>query len=208
MGKNLMPEVAALLGVEIGEEFIIENADRKENVVLAMDGFHVIQPNGALDPDCCRLLSKVLQGLYEVEKLPWEPKLNEYYYCPSVRQIGVSYVKWWGDIIDYALKALGMVYRTKEEAEAHMAEDYERLTGNKLEEQAIVKIPWEPKRGESYYAMSIVGCAQPKIACYDWNGSAADYECLKNGLVHKTQAEAEEHFAEDYERLTGKKPEG
>ena len=132
MCKNLMPEVAALLGVEIGEEFIIENADRKENVVLAMDGFHVIQPNNVVGPDHGKLLSKVLQGLYAVKKIPWEPKLNEYYYCPSVRQIGVSYVKWWGDIIDYALKALGMVYRTKEEAEAHFAEDYEKLTGKPL----------------------------------------------------------------------------
>ena len=132
MAKNLMSEVAALLGVEIGEKFIIENADRKETVVLGMDGLHVIQPNDVLEPDHGKLLSKVLQGLYTVKKKPWEPKCNEYYYCPSVRQIGVSYVKWWGDITDYALKALGMVYRTKEEAEAHLAEDYERLTGKPL----------------------------------------------------------------------------
>ena len=133
MAKNCMAAVAKLLGVELGEEFIIENADSKETVVLAMDGFHVIQPNDVLGPDHGKLLSKVLQGLYEVKKKPWVPKLNEYYYCPSVRQIGVSYVKWWGDIIDYALKALGMVYKTKEEAEAHLAEDYERLTGKTLD---------------------------------------------------------------------------
>ena len=132
MAKNCMAAVAKLLGVELGEEFIIENKDSKETVVLAADGFHVIQPNDILGPDHGKLLSKVLQGLYEVKKIPWEPKYNEYYYCPSVRQIGVSYVKWWGDIIDYALKALGMVYRTKEEAEAHLAEDYERLTGKPL----------------------------------------------------------------------------
>ena len=29
--------------------------------------------------------------------------------------------------------ALNMVYRTREEAEAHMAEDYERLTGKPLD---------------------------------------------------------------------------
>ena len=132
MAKNCMAAVAKLLGVELGEEFIIENKDRKETVVLAADGFHVIQPNNVMGPDHGKLLSKVLQGLYEVKKKPWVPKHNEYYYCPSVRQIGVSYVKWWGDIIDYALKALGMVYRTKEEAEAHLAEDYERLTGKPL----------------------------------------------------------------------------
>ena len=41
---------------------------------------------------------------------------------------------WLGDTRDYAMKALDMVYRTREEAEAHLAEDYERLTGKKLEE--------------------------------------------------------------------------
>ena len=68
MTKNLMPEIAKLLGVELGEEFIIENADRKETVVLGMDGLHVIQPNNVLGPDHGKLLSKVLQGLYEVKK--------------------------------------------------------------------------------------------------------------------------------------------
>ena len=132
MAKNLMPEVAALLGVEIGEEFIIQNADREETVVLAIDGFHVIQPNDVLGPDHGKLLSKVLQGLYTVKKKPWEPKCNEYYYCPSVRQIGVSHIKWWGDTVDYAMKVLGMVYRTREEAEANLSKDYERLTGKPL----------------------------------------------------------------------------
>ena len=53
---NLMLEVAKLLGVNIGEEFIIENADRKETVVLAMDGFHVIQPNNVAGVDNGKLL--------------------------------------------------------------------------------------------------------------------------------------------------------
>ena len=132
MTKNLMPEVAALLGVEIGEEFIIQNADRKETVVLAADGLHVIQPNDVLGPDHGKLLSKMLQGLYEVNKLPWEPKYKEYYYCPSVTERRVIELLWLDDTRDYALKALGMVYRTKEEAEAHLAEDYKRLTGKPL----------------------------------------------------------------------------
>ena len=51
MAKNLMPEIAKMLGVELGEEFIIENQDRKETVVIALDGFHVIQPNNVLGPD-------------------------------------------------------------------------------------------------------------------------------------------------------------
>ena len=133
MEKNCMAAVAKLLGVELGEEFIIENKDRKETVVLAMDGFHVIQPNDVMGPDHGKLLSKALQGLYEVKKKPWEPKYGECYYCPSIRQRKVMQPMWVGDTRDYAMKAIDMVYRTQEEAEAHLAEDYEKLTGRKLE---------------------------------------------------------------------------
>lgn len=133
MAKNCMAAVAKLLGVELGEEFIIENKDRKETVVLAADGFHVIQPNDVLGPDHGKLLSKVLQGLYEVKKKPWVPKYKEYYYCPSITQRMVIEFLWIGDTHDYAMKAIDMVYRTQEQAEAHLAEDYERLTGKKLE---------------------------------------------------------------------------
>ena len=132
MAKNCMAAVAKLLGVELGEEFIIENKDSKETVVLAADGFHVIQPNDVLGPDHGKLLSKVLQGLYEVKKKPWEPKYGECYYCPSIRQRKVMQPMWVGDTRDYAMKAIDMVYRTQEEAEAHFAEDYERLTGKPL----------------------------------------------------------------------------
>ena len=132
MNKNLMSEVAWLLGVELGEEFIIENKDRKETVVLAADGFHVIQPNNVVGPDHGKLLSKVLQGLFEAKKIPWAPKYKEYYYSPSITQRRVIELLWLGDTRDYAMKAIGMVYRTKEEAEAHLAEDYERLTGKPL----------------------------------------------------------------------------
>ena len=132
MAKNCMAAVAKLLGVELGEEFIIENKDRKETVVLAMDGFHVIQPNDVLGPDHGKLLSKVLQGLYELKKKPWEPKKDERYYIPSVSSQCVQKYFWHEYTLDFAMKALGMIYRTKEEAEAHLAEDYERLTGKPL----------------------------------------------------------------------------
>ena len=131
--NNLMSEVAKMLGVEIGEEFIIENKDSKETVVLAADGFHVIQPNDVLGADHSKLFSRVLQGLYKVKKKPWEPEHGECYYCPSIRQRKVMQPMWAGDTRDYAMKAIDMVYRTQEEAEAHFAEDYKRLTGKKLE---------------------------------------------------------------------------
>ena len=133
MAKNLISEIAKLLGVELGEEFIIENADRKETVVLGMDGLHVIQQNNVVGPDHGKLLSKVLQGLYEVKKLPWEPREGERYCYPSVSAKNVDCTDWICCSFDYAMKALGMIYKTPEEAQAHFAENYEKLTGKKLE---------------------------------------------------------------------------
>ena len=141
MAKNLMSEVAKMLGVEIGEEFIIQNADRKETVVLAMDGFHVIQPNDVLGPDHGKLLSKVLQGLYEVVKLPWEPKVGDKYYAIASTDNKKPYISlyiWRGFVVDYTLWKLEMIYRTEEEARAHMEEDYKRLTGETLSKEVEV----------------------------------------------------------------------
>lgn len=130
--KNYMKEVAELLGVELGEEFIITRDGQEETVLLAADGFHVLQPNDVLGPDRGTLLSLVLQGLYAVKKKQWEPKFGERYYMPSASSQCVYESIWKGYTLDYAMKLLDMVYRTREEAEAHLAEDCERLTGKPL----------------------------------------------------------------------------
>lgn len=132
MANNHMDLVAKVLGVEMGEEFIIENADRRETVVIAADGLHVVQPNNVLGPEHGKLLSKVLQGLYEVKRKPWEPEYGDIYYVPNVVDLDVRYYPWHDQTFDFAMKALGMVYRTRKEAEAHFADDYERLTGKRL----------------------------------------------------------------------------
>ena len=132
MAKNCMAAVAKLLGVELGEEFIIENADHKETVVLAADGFHVIQPNNVVGPDHGKLLSKVLQGLYEVKKKPWVPKNCDDYYILNVETGRIECYSWGATTFDLAVKSLGIIYRTEAEAEEHFAKDYEKLTGKKL----------------------------------------------------------------------------
>ena len=131
MGKNLMPELAKLLGVEFGEKFIIENAEHNLQVVLVADGLHVTKDD-FLGSSNSKLLQNVFCCLFEVEKLPWEPKYEETYYRPNIIYKRVSDVLWRGSALDYALKELGMIYRTREEAEAHLEKDYERLTGKPL----------------------------------------------------------------------------
>ena len=121
MSNNLMPEVAKLLGVELGEEFIIENEYLKETVVLNMDGLTIIRPNDEEWGKSRTLLVKVLQGLYKVVKLPWEPKYEEQFYTyihnEAHNEWLVDWFYWYGTPAQLAIKQLGMVFKTREDAE-------------------------------------------------------------------------------------------
>lgn len=142
MSKNLMPEIAKLLGVEMGEAFYIN--DHLGRRVCAYSDNNLFKIGPALlhlnNTDGCFegsdrdqiILVKLLAGLLTIEKLPWEPKFDERYYMPSVSNQCVQEYFWKECTLDFAMKALGMVYRTREEAEAHMADDYKRLTGKPL----------------------------------------------------------------------------
>ena len=136
MNKNYMSEVAKVLGVQILERFIIKNNDFQETVVIGSNGFYVVGPNNELGQEDCELFSKVLQGCYEIVKLPWTPKYNEPYWTMIFYSDGKPFARkfiWSGHIEDFTKKALGMVYRTKEEAEKNFAEDFKKLTGKELE---------------------------------------------------------------------------
>ena len=66
----------------------------------------------------------------------------------------------------------------------------------------IVKLPWEPKYGELYYWPS---ASNKKVGCGRWHGDTFCCAMKALGMVYRTEAEALEHFTEDYERLTSKK---
>lgn len=143
MSKSLMPEIAKLLGVEMGEAFYINDHLGRRVCAYSDNNLFKIGESALLhlnNTDGCfegsdrdqSIFVKLLAGLLTVEKLPWEPKYSECYYSPNIAQRVVIKLLWLDDTRDYAMKSLGMVYRTKAEAEAHMAEDYERLTGKPL----------------------------------------------------------------------------
>ena len=140
MSKNLIPEISKLLGVEMEEAFKIRRPDYEvcENGIYAFfenEGLMKKNEQGEFDSNSSIEFEDLCLGNYEVVKLPWEPKRDEFYYWPSASNKKVGLGRWHGDTFCCAMKALGMIYRTVEEAQAHFAEDYERLTGKKLEEQ-------------------------------------------------------------------------
>ena len=119
MAKNLIPEIAQMLGVEIGEEF----------KVLHKVGFEIIcnftQEGLFVDKGCSgrynkELLADIICGKVEIVKLPWKPNKGETYY--TFDRMGDKWCTnsyWWGGFPDeYALLDKGWIYRTEKEAEA------------------------------------------------------------------------------------------
>lgn len=131
-GKNLMPLICEMLGLEIREEFKVEN-----DVCL-----HRFTENGLEYKVCgvwnaCARLNLILNGTEKIIKLPFEPKRGEAFwevYWEEDSDIDVTENEWTGNSDDYLKKQCGNCFRTKAEAKAHKHEIYEKLTGKKLEE--------------------------------------------------------------------------
>ena len=125
MEKNLIPEIARMLGVELGEEFKVKGYD--ELIYrLTNDGLKLTHDSGIelADVSAKVAFAALLNGKDEIIKLPWKPKAGEQYYSFGGRFFGdptvwiVVDVIWQGLAYDVAMFDKGWVYRTKEEAKA------------------------------------------------------------------------------------------
>lgn len=116
MAKNLIPEIAKMLGVELGEEFKFGNNNVK--FWFDLDGLHSEEFETA-DLTFYRLA----RGDAEIVKLPWKPKEGQTVYSFYARGISrslevISFV-WVGSVVSHqALVKAGWVFPTREEAEA------------------------------------------------------------------------------------------
>ena len=140
MAKNLIPEIARMLGVEIGEEFLLRNAKTgficsKEIFVFMVEDrceefngkvrFKKKLDNGYQYQSSVystEIFEQLCEGKYEVVKLPWKPKKGEGYWTfnvffGSVKWTVASFM-WSDEVFDKALLKAGWVYRTREEAKA------------------------------------------------------------------------------------------
>lgn len=119
MAKNLIPEIAQMLGVELNEEFKIkglEGAIYKFVVggLLVSDDVAEKVYTTANMP-----LIGLVRGDIEVVKLPWKPKEGEDYYSFSrYHKWCIGQQQWSNHPFDLALLEKGWVYRTRAEAAA------------------------------------------------------------------------------------------
>ena len=130
---NHMAEVAKMLGVELEEEFAVPNKVATLKI-SAKDGLMCKFKYNKNWEYCALYLQELLMGDMEIIKLPWKPKDGNTYYCPNITFKEISCKVWFGTTSDYAIYISGVCYKTREEAEAHFAEDYKKLTGKELRE--------------------------------------------------------------------------
>ena len=135
MGKNHMPEVAKILGVELGEEFELNGSNAIYK--LSQYGFF-FKCGGTWMRASDYLLTDVIKGVHTIKKLPWKPKRGDTY-CYVYWKLNLHTKKW---EIDVSIATyddncpphnlcvdVGNCFRTRKEAEAAKYEVYKRLTG-------------------------------------------------------------------------------
>lgn len=129
MAKNLIPEIAKMLGVELNEEFKIKG---REGAIykFIVDGLLVSDDDAEKVYTTAHMpLVGLVRGDIEIVKLPWKPKKGDVYF--TFELLGGKWVVrsfWWGGFPnEYALLDKGWVYRTREEAVAALPAVAEEL---------------------------------------------------------------------------------
>lgn len=118
MTKNLIPEIAKLLGVELGEEFKVEGDNR--TYWFDLDGLHSGKYVADVEDDA--MLHDLLCGKAEIVKLPWKPKQGDvfwsFYRSISSDKWLVISITWTNAVTDIARFKVGWCYRTEAEAKS------------------------------------------------------------------------------------------
>ena len=120
MSKNLIPKIAKMLGVELGEEFKIKG---REYIFHFVDnGLIAYRTDGSVLPyeNCLAHFLWLINGEEEIIKLPWKPKKGDAYFTFVIigDKWGVGSLHWDGFPNEYALLDKGWVYRTCAEAQS------------------------------------------------------------------------------------------
>ena len=121
MSKNLIPQIAKMLGVELGEEFQVKGDDEM-TYIFTDDGLKITYAGGIEISQISTNSAFValVMGEDEIVKLPWKPKMYEEYWTFGKlgKQWTVGTLSWKELPYEILLLSKGWVYRTRAEAEA------------------------------------------------------------------------------------------
>ena len=121
MAKNLIPQIAELLGMKLGKEFKL---DIRGNNIFKITESGIWMKVAGENEWVEKPLEFVMlcNGDAEVIKLPWKPKRDEKYWTFDIVGLGntlrVVRYRWDCDFNELTKLKVGWVYRTRAEAEA------------------------------------------------------------------------------------------
>lgn len=127
MGRNYMPEVAKMLGLEIGEEFDIlyKDGTATELGPFKFTNETILDCDG--DELQCWRLCCLLTGDYTIQKRPWRPKYDDEYWIVFTNgNVGWQYFRK-GHTGHIANLNMGNCFPTKEAALAAVPEMLEKF---------------------------------------------------------------------------------
>lgn len=129
--------IAEANGIEIGEEFLFKPKELIGNVkckILDDEFIFYDEKDNKWHNWDYDLLADFLSGKGELEKLPFEPVIDEEYWTidffkenGEISEPLAHSTIWWDYKEDYSNKMLGIVFRTKEEANKHIPIFLEKL---------------------------------------------------------------------------------
>lgn len=140
--ENLIPEIAKMLGVEVGEGFEVKGY--KGLTYQFTDDELIVYDNKNTETEYTTAnmtLVSLLKGEREIVKLPWKPKIGDTYwtfYINDVDLLDIDWYIWHKDVDDLARVKAGWAYRTVEDAEEALPKAAEEMG-----------IEYEPTKGES-----------------------------------------------------------
>ena len=119
MSKNLIPQIAKMLGVELGEEFQVKGDDEM-TYIFTDDGLKITYAGGIEISQISTNSAFValVMGKEEIVKLPWKPQMYEEYWTFGKlgKQWTVGTLSWKELPYEILLLSKGWVYRTRAEA--------------------------------------------------------------------------------------------
>lgn len=126
MGKNYMPEVAKMLGLEIGEEFDILYKDGTATEIgpFKFTNETILDCDG--DELQCWRLCCLLTGDYTIQKRPWRPTEGELFWTINGKG-NVEKYHFSDYMYDLALLNMGNCFPTKKAAKAAVPEILEKF---------------------------------------------------------------------------------
>lgn len=120
---NLWGMIAKARGVELDEEFILVYMGSKYKHKITNYGLNIF-----IGEEWCgsRAIDEFIRGEGEIEKLPFRPQIGDKYYSTFMDSIISD--KWVNATVDYTRLIAGIVFKTKEEAEAYLPTWKERIS--------------------------------------------------------------------------------